>query len=71
MIDGILLALALLIGAATVLSVAIAAVASVTRRGQASHHPTLRDLPPYGGTRHDRTPHPQPDTDDTRPLVLL
>ncbi len=71
MIDGTLVALALLIGIATALSVAMLAVASVTRRGQASHHPALRDLPPYGGTRRDPAPRPQPDTDDARPLVLL
>ncbi len=71
MINGILLALTLLIGIAAAFSVAMLAVATVTRRGQASHNPTLRDLPPYGGTRRDLPPHPQPDTDDARPLVLL
>ncbi len=70
MIDGILLALALLTGIATAFSVAMLAVASVTRRGQAPHHGTWHDLPPHGGTRHD-LPHPQPDTDDARPLVLV
>lgn len=70
MIDGVLLALALLTGIATALAVAILAVASVTRRSQVSHIPTRRDLPPHGGTRRD-LPHPEPDTDDARPLVLL
>ena len=60
LLDGVLVALAVLVGAAIALSVAILAAASVTRRGPA----------PYGGTRRDLPPLPQPDTDDARELVL-
>lgn len=59
LLNGVLLALALLVGAAIVLSVAMLA-ASVAKPGQA----------PHGGIRHNLPEHPQPDTDDARELVL-
>jgi hypothetical protein len=62
LVDGVLLALAGLAGAAIVLSLVMLAAASVNRRGQA----------PHGGIRRDVTPQPQPepDADDARVLVL-
>jgi hypothetical protein len=65
-IDGVLMALAVLVGAAIILSVAMAAAANVSKPGQA----------PPGGIRRDLPQHPQPDTDDARTedartLVLL
>jgi hypothetical protein len=60
LLDGILVALAVLVGAAIALSLAIFAVSSVTRPGQT----------PRGGIRRDLPQHPQPDTDDARELVL-
>jgi hypothetical protein len=64
--DGILVALAVLVGAAILLSVAMVAAANVSKPGQA----------PHGGIRRDLPQHPQPDTDDdrteeARPLVLV
>ena len=58
-LDGVLVALALLVGAAIVISLAMLAAASVTRPSRA----------PHGGIRHDLLLHPQPETDDTRTLV--
>jgi hypothetical protein len=55
-LDGVLVALALLVSAAIAISVAMLAAASVTRPGQA----------PHGGIRHDLPPHPQPGTDDAQ-----
>jgi hypothetical protein len=62
LVEGVLLALAGLVGAAVVLSLVMLAATSVARRGQA----------PYGGIRRDlpRQPQPEPDTDDARVLVL-
>jgi hypothetical protein len=62
LVEGVLLALAGLIGTTILLSLVMLAAASVTRRGQA----------PHGGIRRDPPPHllPEPDTDDTRVLVL-
>jgi hypothetical protein len=48
-LDGVLVALALLVSAAIAISVAMLAAASVTRPGQA----------PHGGIRHDLPPHPR------------
>jgi hypothetical protein len=59
-LDGVLLALALLVGAAIVTSLAMLAAASVARPGRA----------PHGGIRPDLPAHPQPETDDARTLVL-
>jgi hypothetical protein len=60
LLDGVLVALAVLVGAAIALSVTILLAASVAKRGQA----------PRGGIRRDLPPAPQPDTDDARTLVL-
>ena len=60
LLDGVLVALAMLVGAAIVLPVAILAAPSDTRHGQ----------PPHGGIRRDLPQQPQPDTDDARALVL-
>ena len=59
-LEGVLLALALLVGAAIVISLAMLAAASVARPGRA----------PYGGIRHDLPAHARPETDDARTLVL-
>lgn len=59
-LGGVLLALALLGGAAIVISLAMLAAASVARSGR----------PPRGGIRHDLPAHPQPETQDARTLVL-
>jgi hypothetical protein len=60
LLGGILLALAVLASAAITLSVVMFAAASATKRGQAPHGGTPRDLPQPS----------QPDTDDARELVL-
>jgi hypothetical protein len=60
LLDGVLVALAVLVSAAIAISLAMQAAASVTRPGQA----------PHGGIRPDLPRHPQPDTDDARTLVL-
>jgi len=58
-IDGVLVALALLVGAAIVISLAMLAAASVTRSGR-----------PHGGIGRDVPPQLQPEIDDARTLVL-
>jgi len=60
LLGGVLVAVAVLLGAAITLSAAILAVTPLSRPGQA----------PHGGIRRDMPPHPQPDTDDARTLVL-
>jgi hypothetical protein len=60
--DGVLLALAGLVGMAIVLSLAMLAAASVARRGQSPHGGIRRDVP--------RQPQPEPEPDDARVLVL-
>ena len=59
-IDGVLMALGLLVGAAIVISLAMLAAASMTRSGRA----------PHGGIGHDVPPQPQPEADEGRTLVL-
>ena len=59
LIEGLLVALAALVGMAVVLSVVLLAAASASRPG-----------PPHGGTRRDLPQQPQSDTDDDRVLVL-
>jgi hypothetical protein len=61
LLDGVLVALAGLVGAAVVLAAAIIAAAAVSKPGQS---------PPGGGIRPEMPPQPQPDTDDDRVLVL-
>jgi len=61
LLNGILLALAVLIGAAFALSAVMLLAARVTGQGRA----------PRGGIRRDVPEQPQPDTDDARELVLL
>jgi len=60
LLDGALVALAVLVGAAIALSLAILAASLAAKPGQ----------PPRGGIRRDLPQHPQPDTDDRRVLVL-
>jgi hypothetical protein len=60
LLDGVLVALAVLVGAAVALSVAMLAVRSVSKPGPA----------PHGGIRPDPPQQPQSDTDDDRVLVL-
>jgi hypothetical protein len=60
LLTGVLIALAVLVGAAIALSAAMLAAASEARHGQA----------PHGGTPPGLPQHPQPDTDSARVLVL-
>ena len=62
LVEGVLLAVAGLVGAATVLAFVMLVAGSVTRRGQAPHGGIRRDLP--------RHPQPEPDADNARVLVL-
>jgi hypothetical protein len=62
LVDGVLLAVAGLVGLAVALSLMMLAAASVTRRGQAPHGGIRRDLP--------RQPQAEPDLGDARVLVL-
>lgn len=66
LLNSALMAVAVLLGAAITLSIAIAAVSAITRRGQARHGGTGGT----GGTGPVRQPHPAPETDDARRLVL-
>jgi hypothetical protein len=59
LLDGVLLAAALLIGAAVVLSLVMLAAARVTGSGRT----------PHGGIRRDLPQQPQPDPDDALVLV--
>ena len=60
LLDGVLLALAVLVGAAIALSVVMLAVGSASKPGPA----------PQGGIRPYLPQQPQSDTDDARVLVL-
>jgi len=60
LLNGVLLALAVLIGATVALSAVILLAARVTGPGRA----------PHGGIRRDLPPQPQPDADHARELVL-
>jgi hypothetical protein len=60
LLNGALIALALIVGTAVALSVAMVAAAGVTRPGPA----------PRGGTRRDQPQPPAPDADHARELVL-
>jgi hypothetical protein len=60
LIEGVLIAVAALVGVAIVLSVVMLAAGSVSRPGPA----------PHGGTRRDVPQQPQSDSDDDRVLVL-
>ncbi|HEY6314782.1 MAG TPA: hypothetical protein VIY52_28825 [Streptosporangiaceae bacterium] len=59
LLDGVLVALAALVGLAIALSLVMLATASVSKSGPA----------PQGGSRPDLPQHPQSDTDDARVLV--
>jgi hypothetical protein len=59
LLNGVLVALAVLISATIAVSLAMLAAPSLTRPGQ-----------PPGGIQSDPPQHPQPDTDDARTLVL-
>jgi hypothetical protein len=61
LLNGVLVALAALLGTAVVLSAAMLLVTRVTGSGRA----------PHGGIGRDVPQQPQPDTDDARELVLL
>ncbi len=60
LLNNALMALAILVGVATALSVAMVAAATITQRGSA----------PRGGTRREPPPQPTPDNDNARELVL-
>jgi hypothetical protein len=60
LLDGVLVALAGLVGAAVALVTAMMATAAVRKPGQS----------PHGGIRREMPTQPQPDTDDDRVLVL-
>jgi hypothetical protein len=60
LLSGVLLAVAVLAGAAIVLAVGMVAMAAASKPGQG----------PHGGIRRDPAPRPQPDTDNARELVL-
>jgi hypothetical protein len=62
LLDGVLVALAGLVGAAVVLAVVILAAAAV-------RNPKPGQSPP-GGIRREMPTQPQPDSDDDRVLVL-
>ncbi len=62
LVEGVLLALAGLVGTTILLSLVLLAAASVTRRGQAPHGGIRRDPPPQ--------PQPEPGAGGTRVLVL-
>jgi predicted permease len=61
LLGGVLIALAVLVGASIAISLAMMATGS---RAQTGHTPP-------GGIRRDPPRQPQPDTDDDRELVLL
>ncbi len=61
LLTGVLLALAVLIGATVALSAVMLLASRVTGSGRA----------PHGGIRRDLPQQPQPDTDDARDLVLV
>jgi len=61
LLDGVLVALAALVGGAILLSLVVLAVGSVSKPGPA----------PQGGIRPDLPQEPQSDTDHDRELVLL
>jgi hypothetical protein len=61
LLTGVLLALAVLIGATVALSAVMLLATRVTGPGRT----------PHGGIRRDLPPQPQPDTDDARELVLI
>ena len=61
LLTGVLLALAVLIGATVALSAVMLLASRVTGSGRA----------PHGGIRRDLPQQPQPDTDDARELVLI
>jgi hypothetical protein len=59
-LDGVLVALAAMVGLAIALSVVMLAVSSVSKPGPA----------PAGGIRPEQPQYPQSDSDDARVLVL-
>jgi hypothetical protein len=69
LLNGALLALAIIVGAATALSITIVAVADLTLRGKARRAGS-GGTSPDGGTRRDLPPHPAPETGRDRTLVL-
>jgi hypothetical protein len=72
-LGGVLMALAVLVGASIAISLAIMATGSVTQTGQTPPGGIRRDPPrqtPPGGIRRDPPRQPHPDTDDARELVL-
>ena len=61
LLGGILIALAVLVGASIAISLAMMATGSGAQTGQT----------PPGGIRRDPPRQPEPDTDDARELVLV
>jgi hypothetical protein len=70
LLNGTLLALAIIVGAAIALSITIVAVAGLTQRSKTRHAGTGQGGGPAGGTRRDLPPHPAPETGHDRTLVL-
>jgi len=75
LLNGVLVAAALLIGAAVALSLVMLAAARVTGPGRAPHGGIRRDLPQQPQPDTDNTPvlapwQPQPESEDARVLVL-
>ena len=64
LLGGVLMALAVLVGASIAISLAIMATGSGAQTGQTGQTPP-------GGIRRDPPRQPQPDTDADRELVLL
>jgi hypothetical protein len=78
LLEGVLLALAIVVGAAIALALAMTAAGAATARGQTPRGGARRDLPRQPvpdddnarGTRHDLPRQPVPDDDNARELVL-
>jgi len=72
LLNGTLLALAIIVGAAITLSITIMAIAGLTQRGKTRHAGAgpAAGTGPAGGTPHDLPPHPAPETGHDRTLVL-
>ena len=64
LLGGVLMALAVLVGASIAISLAMMATGWGARTGQTGQTPP-------GGIRRDPPRQPQPDTDDARELVLV
>jgi hypothetical protein len=64
LLNDVLLAVAVLVGTASLFAVAMMAAATMSKPGRGPHGR------PHGGIRRAPAPRPEPDRDDARPLVL-